>query len=50
MERFGPSILVEAGKEKLLSDCGRRATQRLYQLKVPFADLTALFLILARRR
>ena len=44
MERFGPSILVEAGKEKLLFDCGRGATQRLYQLKVPFADLTALFL------
>lgn len=44
MERFGPSILVEAGKERLLFDCGRGATQRLYQLKVPFADLTALFL------
>ena len=34
MERFGPSILVEAGKEKLLFDCGRGATMRLYQLKV----------------
>jgi ribonuclease Z len=44
MERFGPSILIEAGKEKLLFDCGRGATQRLYQLKVPFADVTALFL------
>ncbi|MGC2193190.1 MAG: MBL fold metallo-hydrolase [Terriglobales bacterium] len=44
MERFGPSILVEAGKEKLLFDCGRGATMRLYQLKVPFADLSALFL------
>ena len=44
MERFGPSILVEAGKEKLLFDCGRGATMRLYQLKAPFADLTALFL------
>jgi len=44
MERFGPSILVEAGKEKLLFDCGRGATQRLFQLKVPFADVTALFL------
>ena len=40
MERFGPSILVEAGKEKLLFDCGRGATQRLFQLKVPFADVT----------
>jgi ribonuclease Z len=44
MERFGPSILVEAGKEKLLFDCGRGATQRLYQLKVPLAEVTALFL------
>ncbi len=26
MERFGPSILVEAGKEKLPFDCGRGAT------------------------
>jgi ribonuclease Z len=44
MERFGPSILVEAGNEKLVFDCGRGATQRLFQLKVPFASLTALFL------
>jgi ribonuclease Z len=44
MERFGPSILVEAGKEKLLFDCGRGAAQRLYQLKVPFSEMTALFL------
>jgi len=44
MERFGPSILVEAGKEKLLFDCGRGATMRLYQLKIPFDDLNALFL------
>jgi len=43
MERFGPGILVEAGKEKVLFDCGRGATQRLYQLKVPFNDVT-LFL------
>jgi ribonuclease Z len=44
MSRFGPSILVEAGKEKLLFDCGRGATQRLYQLKIPFTDITGLFL------
>jgi ribonuclease Z len=44
MERFGPSILVEAGQEKLLFDCGRGATQRLYQLHVPFSEMTALFL------
>lgn len=44
MDRFGPSILVEAGKEKLLFDCGRGAVQRLYQLKIPFAEVDALFL------
>jgi ribonuclease Z len=44
MSRFGPSILVEAGKEKLIFDCGRGATQRLYQLKIPFNDITGLFL------
>jgi len=44
MERFGPSILVEAGQEKLLFDCGRGATQRIYQVKVPFAEVNALFL------
>ena len=44
MSRFGPSILVEAGKEKLIFDCGRGATQRLYQLKIPFSEITALFL------
>jgi len=44
MSRFGPSILVEAGKEKLLFDCGRGATQRLYQLNIPFEEVTGLFL------
>lgn len=44
MNRFGPSILVEAGKEKLVFDCGRGATQRLYQLHVPFTEITGLFL------
>jgi ribonuclease Z len=44
MSRFGPSILVEAGNEKLVFDCGRGATQRLYQLKIPFSAITGLFL------
>jgi len=44
MDRFGPSILVEAGGEKLVFDCGRGATQRLAQLKIPFSDITALFI------
>jgi hypothetical protein len=29
MDRFGPCILVEAGTQRLLFDCGRGATQRL---------------------
>lgn len=44
MSRFGPSILVEAGKEKLVFDCGRGAAQRLYQLNIPFTEITGLFL------
>ena len=44
LDRFGPSTLVEAGEEKLLFDCGRGAAQRLFQLPVPFHQVTALFL------
>ena len=44
MSRFGPSILVEAGNQKLLFDCGRGVTQRLFQLGIPFSDANALFL------
>jgi ribonuclease Z len=44
MERFGASILVRAGKETLLFDCGRGATQRLYQMKMPFEAVDAVFL------
>src|SRR5215467_2366603 len=44
IERFGPSILVQAGKETLLFDCGRGATIRLSQAGVPFSSVTALFL------
>jgi ribonuclease Z len=44
MDRFGPSILVSAGGGNLLFDCGRGSTQRLKQLNVPFAQVTALFL------
>jgi ribonuclease Z len=43
MDRFGPSILVEAGSEKLVFDCGRGAAQRLEQRKIAFADVSALF-------
>ncbi len=43
IERFGPSILVEAGSEKLLFDCGRGASVRLWQLHIPMRDVTAVF-------
>ncbi|HTS38198.1 MAG TPA: MBL fold metallo-hydrolase [Candidatus Solibacter sp.] len=38
IKRFGPSILVQAGGENLLFDCGRGATIRLAQLKVDRID------------
>jgi ribonuclease Z len=44
IERFGPSILVEAGGQKLLFDCGRGAGQRLWQLKIPLGQIDVLFL------
>jgi ribonuclease Z len=31
MDRFGPGILIEAGAHCLLLDCGRGATQRLFE-------------------
>src|ERR1051325_1737385 len=34
-DRFGPSTLVEAGTEKVVFDCGRGNTIRLWQLKIP---------------
>lgn len=43
MDRFGPSILVEAGAEALLFDVGRGSLQRLEQVGVPYARLTAIF-------
>jgi ribonuclease Z len=44
MDRFGPSTLVEAGPEKLLFDCGRGASQRLWQKGIPLSAVTATFL------
>jgi ribonuclease Z len=44
LDRFGPSILVEAGSQKLLFDVGRGATQRLAQIGVPFSALSGVFL------
>lgn len=44
MNRFGPSILVEAGGQKLLFDTGRGALQRLTQIGVPWRDVQGVFL------
>ena len=44
IDRFGPSILVEAGDQKILFDCGRGAAQRLWQLKIALGQVNALFL------
>jgi ribonuclease Z len=44
IERFGPSTLVEAGKERLLFDCGRGASQRLWQRGIPLSAISMLFL------
>jgi ribonuclease Z len=44
LERFGPSILIEAGADKLIFDVGRGATQRLAQLNISFAAITGVFL------
>src|SRR5437867_4980197 len=44
VDRFGPSVLVEAGSERLLIDCGRGAPQRLWQLNIPLREITAVFL------
>ena len=44
MNRFGPSILVEAGGQTFLFDAGRGAMQRLAQLRVRWQDVDGLFL------
>lgn len=43
-DRFGPSVLVEAGGQSLLFDCGRGVPIRLTQAHVPMGQLTAVFL------
>jgi ribonuclease Z len=43
MERFGPSILVQAGSETLLFDAGRGCLQRMRQINVTYDKISALF-------
>ena len=44
VERFGPSILVQAGGQTLLFDVGRGAHERLMQAAVPAGQIDAVFL------
>lgn len=46
MERFGPSILVEAGERKILIDAGRGSAQRLFEIgaRVTLTAIDAVFL------
>ena len=44
MNRFGPSILVEAGGQTFLFDAGRGALQRLNQAKIRWQDVLGVFL------
>jgi ribonuclease Z len=43
-DRFGPSVLVQAGGQVLMFDAGRGATIRMRQLGVQLASINALFL------
>ena len=43
MERFGPSILVEAGEQKFLFDAGRGALLRLTQTNVKYKEIQGVF-------
>lgn len=42
LDRLGPSILVEAGSERLVFDVGRSVFVRLNQLGIAFTDLTGI--------
>lgn len=44
IERFGPSVLVEAGRQKLIVDAGRGVAQRVYQLYIPFSQINKVFI------
>ncbi len=39
MDRFGPSILIEAGEHRLLLDCGRGAVQRVFERDLPLGSI-----------
>ena len=43
MRRFGPGVLIQAGGQSLLIDCGRGVTQRLLQAGLKLGAVDALF-------
>ncbi len=44
LQQFGPAILIEAGDEKLLFDCGRGATLRMAQMGISHGSISRVFL------
>jgi ribonuclease Z len=44
LRRYGPSILIEAGGQKLLFDCGRGVSFRLTELGIPLREVDKIFL------
>lgn len=44
LQQFGPSILIEAGGERLLFDCGRGSTLRMAQIGIAHGSISRLFL------
>jgi ribonuclease Z len=44
LQQFGPSILIEAGGERLLFDCGRGSTLRMAQIGISHGSISRLFL------
>ena len=44
IDRFGPGVLVQAGGQTFLIDCGRGVTQRLLQMDVALGAANKLFL------
>jgi ribonuclease Z len=44
LQQYGASILVDAGGERFLFDCGRGATMRLTQAGIPLGSITRVFL------
>lgn len=44
IQRFGPSVLVEAGSEKMVFDAGAGTAKRLWQLGIPLGNAGPFFL------